>query len=151
MPERIVSGGQSGVDRAALDVALELDFPCGGWCPRDRWAEDGRIPIRYPLRETVTEDPHQRTEWNIRDSDATLILCGGSLAGGTLYTRLCSERLGKPWLAVSPESEQSLGRVLKWLDSRQIEVLNIAGPRESVPPGSYRSARCFLLRLLQVS
>ena len=70
----IVSGGQTGVDRAALDAALALGMRCGGWCPAGRWAEDGPIDPRYPLRETPSGDPAQRTEWNVRDSDATLIL-----------------------------------------------------------------------------
>ena len=73
---RVVSGGQTGVDRAALDVAIALGFAHGGWCPAGRLAEDGPIDARYPLRETPSADPSQRTEWNVRDSDATLVLTG---------------------------------------------------------------------------
>src|SRR6266571_9073801 len=80
---KIVSGGQTGVDRAALDVALELGIPCGGWCPRGRRAEDGIIPERYPLIETPTTAYPQRTERNVRDSDGTLVLTVGRADGGT--------------------------------------------------------------------
>src|SRR3954454_8651242 len=83
---KIVSGGQTGVDRAALDVALALGIPCGGWCPKGRKAEDGPIEDRYPLSETPSSDYRQRTLWNIRDSDATLILTWGEPTGGTLLT-----------------------------------------------------------------
>jgi hypothetical protein len=87
---KIVSGGQTGVDRAALDVALELGIPCGGWCPRNRIAEDGRIAERYPLRESATSDPSVRTELNVIDSDATLVLTWEKASGGTLLTILCT-------------------------------------------------------------
>ena len=83
MLTRIVSGGQTGVDRAALDVALELSIPCGGWCPKGRKAEDGALPARYPLKETPSEEYAQRTTWNVRDSDGTLILTHGAPTGGT--------------------------------------------------------------------
>src|SRR5438876_1977372 len=84
---KIISGGQTGVDRAALDVALELGIPCGGWCPQGRRAEDGVIPARYPLRETPWWGYPQRTEWNVRDSDGTLILAEGEPDRGTVLTR----------------------------------------------------------------
>src|SRR6266508_6387099 len=93
MITKIVSGGQTGVDRAALDVALELGMPCGGWCPQGRRAEDGRIDDRYPLNETPWDGYPQRTEWNVRDSDGTLILtCGESDRGTALTVRLAQER-----------------------------------------------------------
>src|SRR5215217_2323846 len=92
---KIVSGGQTGVDRAALDVALELGIECGGWCPAGRQAEDGPIDARYPLRETPSADPAQRTEWNVRDSDATLLLTTGAASPGTELTREVARRLGR--------------------------------------------------------
>ena len=84
------------MDRAALDVALELGMPCGGWCPAGRWAEDGAIDPRYPLVETPSADPAARTEWNVRDSDATLLLTTGDESPGTALTRDIARRLGKP-------------------------------------------------------
>src|SRR5437660_8666127 len=97
---KLISGGQTGVDRAALDVALELGLPCGGWCPRGRKAEDGVIPDRYPLAETPSPSYRQRTRWNVRDSDGTLILVRGRPTGGTALTLASARRLGKPVLVV---------------------------------------------------
>lgn len=96
MVEQIVSGGQAGVDRAALDVALQLGMPCGGWCPKDRKAEDGLIAPCYPLRETPSDDYAQRTEWNVRDSDGTLVLTIGPPTEGTAFTVTVAARLKKP-------------------------------------------------------
>ena len=100
MIERILSGGQTGVDRAALDVALELGLPCGGWCPKGRRAEDGPIPSHYPLTETPWDGYPQRTEWNVRDSDGTLILTEGEPDRGTALTRELAARHGKPCLVL---------------------------------------------------
>ena len=94
--EKIVSGGQTGVDRAALDVAMSLGIPCGGWCPKGRKAEDGRIPDRYPLRETDSASYRKRTILNVADSDGTLILAVGELRGGTLATKRAASELRKP-------------------------------------------------------
>jgi len=92
---QVVSGGQTGVDRAALDVASELGLPCGGWCPQGRKAEDGPLVSRYPLKETPSADYFQRTEWNVRDSDGTLVLTrkdkGGRAAARVVYSRMDSE------------------------------------------------------------
>ncbi len=96
MLEKIISGGQTGVDRAALDAALQCGFPCGGWCPKGRRAEDGRIDDRYPLSETPKRRYQQRTEWNVRDSDGTLILATGELTGGTLLTARLAEEYERP-------------------------------------------------------
>jgi hypothetical protein len=87
---KIISGGQTGVDRAALDAALALNIPCGGWCPKGRKAEDGPIPERYPLQETSSADYRVRTEKNVTDSDGTLILTRGPVTGGTAYTVIVS-------------------------------------------------------------
>ncbi len=83
---KIISGGQTGVDRAALDVAIELELPCGGWCPRGRLAEDGTVPDRYPLQETRSAEYAERTERNVIDSDGTLIIATRPLTGGTALT-----------------------------------------------------------------
>src|SRR5262249_17950936 len=96
--QKVVSGGQSGVDRAALDAAIALSITNGGWCPRGRLAEDGQIPPLYPLRETATEDVAVRTELNVLDSDGTLILSTGAPKDGTVLTKTCAEHYGKPLL-----------------------------------------------------
>ena len=139
-----MSGGQTGVDRAALDVALELGIPCGGWCPKGRRAEDGPIPPQYPLRETPSEDYAQRTEWNVRDSDGTLILCEGVLSGGTAQTAAMAKRLNKPHLILDLTHQPLPSTVLAWLTPSRIAVVNVAGPRESKCPGIYARARPFL-------
>lgn len=143
----IVSGGQTGVDRAALDVALELGFPCGGWCPQGRLAEDGSLPARYPLRETPSADYVQRTEWNVRDSDATLILAPGTLRGGTAFTRKKALALKKPVRVVKLSVPDALETVMLWLTQTGIRRLNVAGPRESQAPGIYDRARRVLNEL----
>ena len=144
---KIVSGGQTGVDRAALDAALELGMAVGGWCPLGRLAEDGRIPEHYPLSETPTEEYAVRTEWNVRDSDATLVLARGGLSGGTAYTVECADRLGRPCLVVNLDDDPDPDEVRRAL-SDAIAVLNVAGPRESTSPGIYLVARRFLRELL---
>ncbi len=150
-PERlrkIVSGGQSGVDRAALDAAREAGIPCGGWCPRDRYAEDGRIADRYPLTETPSGETAQRTEWNVRDSDGTLILSRGEPSGGTALTIRFAKDLGRPILVVDLARAGNPGEVPSWIRRNRIGVLNVAGPRESKCPGIYGEAVAFLQTVL---
>ena len=144
---KIVSGGQTGVDRAALDVALERGLECGGWCPAGRVAEDGRIDDRYLLIETPSADPAQRTEWNVRNSDGTLVLTGGA-SPGTELTLEVARRLGKPayvWAATSPADAGSFRR---WLQVHGVRTLNVAGPRESESPGVYVAALGYLRAVL---
>jgi hypothetical protein len=138
--KRVVSGGQTGVDRAALDAALELGIPCGGWCPRGRRAEDGAIGPRYPLRETPSPDYAQRTEWNVRDSDGTLVLVRGEPSGGTALTIQLANALGRPALVVDPNVAGEAARVRDWIARSGIRTLNVAGPRESGSPGIYMEA-----------
>jgi hypothetical protein len=145
---KIVSGGQTGVDRAALDVALELGIPCGGWVPRGRRAEDGRIPPIYPMRETESPGYGTRTRLNVRDSDATLILTRDAPIGGTALTVDCARRLDRPHLVVDLAGEVDLSAVREWLVRHGVRVLNVAGPRESTPPGIYRIAADVLRELL---
>ena len=147
-PFTIVSGGQTGVDRAALDVALELGLPCGGWCPRGRRAEDGPIPSRYPLRETTSPDYRQRTAWNVRDADATLVLHRGEPSPGTALTLRLARRRAAPCLAVDLEAASDPEPVRRWLKSHALRRLNVAGPRESEAPGIGEEARRFLRRVL---
>jgi hypothetical protein len=146
---RIVSGGQTGVDRAALDVALELGLPCGGWCPMGRRAEDGVIPARYPLRETGSANYAERTRLNVLDSDGTLILNRGELAGGTALTAELAGLNGRPCLVVQPDSAPDTGMVIDWLQGHNVHILNVAGPRESQHPGIHSQACEFLHKLLQ--
>ena len=147
-PTRIVSGGQTGVDRAALDVALELALDCGGWCPRGRRAEDGPLDTRYPLRETPLGRYDQRTDWNVRDSNGTLILFRTRTDGGTRFTRVRARRRGRPCRRVDLDLDPGIELVMEWIGRHRIQVLNVAGPRESSSPGVYDRARAFLLRLL---
>jgi hypothetical protein len=145
---RLVSGGQTGVDRAALDAALARGLPCGGWCPRGRRAEDGPLDERYPLRETPSADYPQRTEWNVRDSDGTLVLTRGRPTGGTALTISLARRLGRPCLVLDLEADPDPDDVRRWVDAEGIRVLNVAGPRESQHPGIQDEARAFVERLL---
>lgn len=136
--ERLVSGGQTGADRGALDAALASGVPAGGWCPKGRCAEDGLIPDRYPLEETPTGRYDQRTEWNVRDSDATLIISFGPLTGGSALTERLARRYGRPCLHLPLETlgEPAAARALTdWLARETPRVLNVAGPRESKAPG----------------
>jgi len=148
--EKLVSGGQTGVDRAGLDIALELGIPSGGWCPKGRWAEDGAISDRYPLKETPSADVAQRTEWNVRDSDGTLVITHGPSVGGTALTIELARRYHKPHLHIDLKQtkEQPLKLIAAWLSSNHIRVLNVAGPRESTTPGIYEKARMLLLQAL---
>jgi hypothetical protein len=146
--EKLVSGGQTGVDRAALDVALACGLEVGGWCPRGRRAEDGVIDARYPLTQTPSRDYRQRTAWNVRDSDGTLVLCCGEPVGGTAYTLEKAAQFQKPCCLQRLEMGADPEAVRRWLQVHRLRVLNVAGPRESTEPGVYVAARAFLERLL---
>jgi Circularly permutated YpsA SLOG family len=146
---RVVSGGQTGVDRAALDVAAELGLAHGGWCPRGRRAEDGPIPAAYRLRETPSSRYPERTAWNVRDSDGTLVLGWGRLRGGSALTASLARRQGKPVLAVDLEGGAAVAQAQRWLSENAIQVLNVAGPRESDAPGIHDQAAAFLRGLLR--
>lgn len=149
MVHQVVSGGQTGVDRAALDVAIELGIPHGGWCPRGRLAEDGVIPHRYELREMPSIHYADRTKQNVLDSDATLILYGKSLSGGSALTRRLATEAGRPVLTISLDKEVDWQAVTDWFQQHPIRILNIAGPRASSSPRIYSKAKRFLRRLLQ--
>jgi hypothetical protein len=135
MLKRIVSGGQTGVDRGALDAALGVDFPCGGWVPGDRMAEDGVISDRYPLTVLPDGNYGQRTRLNVVDSDGTAILYDGTLSDGTRLTRDLCELLSRPCMLISareiPDPIAAAEAILKFVEGNNIETLNVAGPRAS--------------------
>jgi Circularly permutated YpsA SLOG family len=152
---KIISGGQTGVDRAALDTAIALGLAYGGWCPRGGWAEDLQTPpgllTRYPLlRETPSKDPARRTRWNVRDSDRTLILHdarGLASSRGTALTLRLAEQYGKLHLVVDVDQGDAADRIVAWLaNGKGAVVLNIAGPRESSVPGIYEKTGAALGR-----
>jgi acetyl esterase len=153
---KIVTGGQTGVDRAALDVAVEFRLPYGGWCPKGGWAEDlpdapGLLALYPDLREMPDADPGERTECNVRDSDCLLILvdsAGIAASKGTVFARACAVSLGKPCLVIDLDAGDALATAQAFI--REDEgTLGIGGPRESEAPGIYAKARAFLRALLQ--
>ena len=135
MIRRLVSGGQTGADRAALDAAIALGIETGGWVPRGRWAEDGRVPDCYPnMMETTSTDPAARTEHNVRDSDGTVVFSHGEVSGGTRWTVEVSGRLRKPLLRLDLSTqpvEAAAHRLREWAVAECVGVLNVAGPRAS--------------------
>jgi len=139
--ERIVSGGQTGADRGALDFAIQNGYLHGGWAPHGREAEDGRTPLKYQLNELADGGYRQRTRRNVEDSDGTLIVNLGELDDGTLATRTFAEQMGKPYLVVQLDTWGTVdtsASVLAWLREHAIKTLNVAGPRESKRPSIHR-------------
>lgn len=145
--EKIVSGGQTGVDRGALDAAIELGIAHGGWCPRGRIAEDGRIAERYELVELDSPDYAARTLQNVIDSDGTLILYRERLQGGTALTNRLAKEQQKPLKRVRIDRPVRFESVIDWLIAHQIQVLNVAGPRGSSHPNLEGLANSFLKKL----
>jgi hypothetical protein len=145
--KKIISGGQTGVDRAGLDAAMLAGISIGGYCPKGRGAEDGVIPEKYPLLEMESPESYYRTEQNVLQSDGTLILNKGRLSAGTKLTDYFTIKYGKPRLIVQLETDRIIEpeQVVHWLLGQMISTLNIAGPRESkYPDGIYREAITFL-------
>jgi hypothetical protein len=150
---KIISGGQTGADRAALDAAIACGVPHGGWCPTGRVAEDGPIPACYRLQETETESYAERTEANVLAADATLIFSHGPLVegSGTLLTQELAELHGKPCLHCDLQAEsEPFARIQKWLCGLSpAVVLNVAGPRASGDPEIYAAVYAIMVRLLE--
>jgi hypothetical protein len=137
---KVVSCGQTGVDRAALDWACSHRIPHGGWCPQGRRASDGALSLKYQLRETESAGYRQRTKLNVQDSDATLVFNLGELDGGSLQTLQFAERMAKPHLVVQLDQgipDASAARITEWLIAGRFNTLNVAGPREEKRPGIY--------------
>jgi hypothetical protein len=137
MIKKIISGGQTGADRAALDLARKLNIPHGGWCPHGRLAEDGIIDDSYNLTETPSADPAQRTAWNVRDSDATVIFSiSPKLSGGSAKTEMFARQHDKPCLHLSLERDgrKAVEFLSGFLADNKIQILNVAGPRRSEEP-----------------
>lgn len=147
MIEKLISGGQTGTDIAALDTALRFDFPHGSWCPKGRKNLEGTIPARYLLIETPSASYLQRTEWNVRDSDGTVVCTlAETVTGGSLRTIGFARKHGKPCLHLS----RNVGRfgyrdrsefLQRFVEEHGIKILNVAGSRESKEPGIHAWVR----------
>ena len=150
--ERIISGAQTGADRAALDAALACGIETGGWVPKGRKAEDGVVPDRYPnLRETPAEAYETRTRWNVRDADATLILSHGPLTGGSKFTEAIARETGQPVLHVDLallSRDEAVASIRAWLAPLAGRTLNVAGPRASNDPAIYEETRDIITDLV---
>jgi len=145
--KKIISGGQTGADRAALDFAIEHGIPHSGWVPKGRKAEDGAIPGTYQLQEMPDSNYSKRTEKNILDSDGTLIVSHGSLKDGSALTQFLAEQHGKPCLHVDLDTlsaENGAILVNSWIEDNNIQVLNVAGPRARKDPEVYQATRKLL-------
>jgi hypothetical protein len=155
---KLLSGGQSGVDRAALDVAIARGLAYGGWCPRGGWAEDFSDPpgllAAYPhLRETPSRDPAQRTDWNVRDSDAVLIVVDDMGLAASRGTQLAQDKAAaydKPCFVANLADADVVAKAREWLDRVNPDTLGIGGPRESEAPGIYEKTKLFLRRLFAI-
>jgi hypothetical protein len=146
----IISGGQTGVDRAALDAAHELGIPRGGYIPRGRWTETGALPVEYEnMVETQSAGPSRRTKLNVRESDATLIITRGQCDGGTLLTVETARKSGRPHLVIDLDEKDQRTAVATaisaWLEAVAPARLNVAGPRASKDPEIYADAKRLLL------
>jgi hypothetical protein len=151
--EKIISGGQTGADRAGLDAAIELDIPHGGWIPKGRKTEDGGLPEKYHLKEMPTGSYEARTEQNVIDSDGTLIVSHGKLNGGSAMTRRLAKKHKRPWMHVDLEKTsffKAAMDVRDWVEQNQIKVLNVAGPRGSKDQEIYEATKKLLKAAFQL-
>lgn len=153
MLNKIVSGGQTGADRAALDTAINLGIPHGGWIPKGRLAEDGLLPVRYQLQEMPTKSYAKRTEQNVIDSDGTLIVARGKLTGGSVLTQRLAKKHNRPCLYIDLEKVSAYlvsSKIIDWMIEYDIEILNVAGPRASKDPLIYGDVKKIIEGLFQI-
>jgi hypothetical protein len=153
MLAKLISGGQTGADRATLDAALKFDMPYGGWLPKGRLAEDGPLDAKYNLKEMPTDSYPARTEQNVIDSDGTLIFSHGKPTGGTDYTREMALKHGKQLLGIDLKRTTSLDAaslIVSWIQLRRIKILNVAGPRASEDAGIYNDVFRILALVIQM-
>ena len=153
MIKKIISGGQTGADRAALDVAIKLDIPHGGWIPKGRKTEEGVLPDKYQLKEMPTASYPKRTEQNVLDSDGTLIFSHGKLTGGSALTWKLAKKHGPPWVHADMDifSVTEAAKIIQsWIDQNEIQVLNVAGARASKDPKIYNATFQLLKIVLNV-
>jgi hypothetical protein len=149
--ERIISGGQTGADQAALDVAMELGIPHGGWVPKGRRTESGPLPVKYLLKEMPTDSYPKRTEQNVIDSDGTLILSHGELREGSEYTKIMAVKHGKPWIHIDADRQSTdvaVVMIRTWISGNDIGTLNVAGPPASKDPRIYATVKTILKEVL---
>jgi len=139
--KKIISGGQTGADRAALDIAIEQDIAHGGWIPKGRKTEEGTLPDKYQLQEMDTASYPKRTEKNVLDSDGTLIISYGKLNGGSALTQKLAKKHSRPRVHIDMDEfsiPDAANIVRSWVERNNIEILNVAGPRGSKDPGIYK-------------
>jgi Circularly permutated YpsA SLOG family len=151
MIKKIISGGQTGADQAALDVAIELGIPHGGWVPKGRKTERGPLPNKYQIQEMPTASYPARTEKNVVDSDGTLIISHGEMTGGIEYTARMAQKHDKPWMHMDANQssvEAAVQMIKAWTSGNEIEVLNVAGPRASKDRRIYATTREILRAVL---
>ena len=144
MIKKIISGGQTGADQAALDAAIKYSFPHGGWIPKGRKTEDGILPDKYKLKEMPTDSYEKRTEQNVIDSDGTVIISHGKLTGGSKLTQELAEKYDRACFHVDMNETSAfiaVSKINSWIIENEIEVLNIAGPRASNDPKIYEDTR----------
>lgn len=144
---KIISGGQTGVDRAALDFALNNGINCGGWCPLGRKAEDGKISDKYPLLETKSSKYSERTKLNVQNSDGTLIFFNQTLDKGSTLTATLANKYCKPLFYYNFSANTNFSEITLWIDSNKIKILNIAGSRESNSTGIYSKTYTLLNKI----
>jgi len=153
MIKKIISGGQTGADRAALDAAIKWQIPHGGWIPKGRKTETGPLPNKYLLKEMPTENSPKRTEQNVIDSDGTLILSHGELTGGSAYTSEMAIKHDRPWLHIDLNTTNKFNaakEIYSWIKQQRIKTLNVAGSRFSKDPYIYQDTMELLVTVFHM-